>query len=228
MNNVTSIIVPTRKRPQNIIDLYQSIVETRSNMYPVEIIFYVDNDDEESKTFFANQKEAPVPTDIVYGDRVKLGSAYNEAYKKCTGDIIMYCADDVRFRTLNWNFLVTQEMNRFHERVALVFGYDGVQPKGSLATHGFLSRKAIDTLGYVHPGDIGYNYSDNWLTEIYRQVDRLVYIPVYFEHCHWGVGKAKYDETYRLGSDAPHQGSIDIWHDKERLTNDIEKIKSIL
>jgi len=230
-NNKISILVPTRKRPQNIVALCESISKTVSDLVPVEVIFYVDNDDEVTKDFFKQQAEKntlKVSANVVFGDRVKLGQTYNEAYKKADGDVIMYCADDVRFRTLNWNYLVRQEMYRYSGGIALVFGYDGVQPKGTLATHGFIHRNAIDALGYVHPGDIGYNYSDNWLTEIYRQIGRLSYIPVYFEHCHWGVGKAPYDETYRLGSDAPHQESISIWEDKDRLYSDIAKLKKIL
>lgn len=226
-----SIIVPTRKRPQNVINIAKSLNETLSNLLSVEVVFYVDSDDEETKTFFKEQSKKNtlnISANVVVGDRVKLGSCYNSAFKKCSGDIIMYAADDVYFRTKNWDYLVYEEFNRYKDKIALVFGYDGIQPKGTLATHGCISRKSIETLGYVHPGDIGYNYSDNWLTEIYRQLDRLIYIPVYFEHRHWGVGKATYDETYRLGSDAPHQESKDVWADKERLYKDIKKLKDIL
>jgi len=231
LNNIISVLVPTRKRPQNIVELCKSAVETASDLIGIEFIFYVDRDDTDTIDFFknnANTNTLNVAANVKIGDRVKLGQTYNEAYKLAKGDIIMYCADDVRFRTKNWNYLVWQEHRRYKKGIALVFGYDGIQPKGSLATHGFLSRAGIDALGYVHPGDIGYNYSDNWLTEIYKQIGRLVYYPIYFEHCHWGVGKAVYDETYRLGSDAPHKESQDIWHDKARLMQEIEKIKKAI
>ena len=45
---------------------------------------------------------------------------------------------------------------------------------------------------------------------------------------HWGANKAEYDETYKLGSDAPHDNSIAIWEDKERLNKDIELLRSNL
>jgi glycosyltransferase involved in cell wall biosynthesis len=229
MNSKISIILPSKNRVQNIINLCKSIRETTANTSNIELIIYIDKTDEESLKFFKNQIDTntlKLNISVVTGTETKLSQMYNKAFAKSTGDIVMYAADDLYFNTKGWDFVVRQEFNRYKDRICLVFGYDGIQPPGTIATHGFVSRKSIETLGYLHPPKFGYNYTDNWLTEIYRQIDRLIYIPVYFEHRHWGVGKAPYDSTYKNGSDAPHQDSKDAWEDKESLSNDIEKLRS--
>lgn len=225
-----SIIIPTKGRVQNLIKVFKSLNDTVYNPNDVEVVFYVDRDDDDTKDFFKNDADKHIkfiPTSVVVGDKVNLAETYNRAYKKASGDIIMYSADDVMFRTKHWDVLVREEFDRYEDDICLVFGADGVQPIGTLATHGFLTRKAIDILGYVHPPEMGYNYSDNWLTDIYRKIDRMCYTPVYFEHCHWGVGKAEYDDTYRTGSDAPHDDSISLWREEDsRRDSDVEKLRS--
>jgi hypothetical protein len=229
-----SILIPTRKRIQNIKNLVESVYSTAKNINNIELAFYVDSDDEETKAFFAKEKEKPkfthlIETKVVIQDRqATFGETNNVLYRISTGDIVMMAADDVCFRTKNWDQIVTDEFEKYPDKIVLIFGYDGIQPPGTLATHSFVSRRAVDILGYVTPSDFGYNYADNWITEIYRQIGRLIYIPVYFEHCHWGVGKATFDETYEKGSHAPHDNSIKIWEDKPRLNKDIEKLRAYL
>jgi len=226
-----SILVPTRKRVKNIKNLVQSVYSTTKNLNNIELLFYVDKDDIETQNFFDQEKVKPrfthlISTKVIVQERQPtFGETNNVLYRASTGDIIMMAADDVCFRTQNWDEIVASEFEKYPDNIALVFGYDGIQPPGTLATHSFVSRKAIDILGYVTPSDFGYNYADNWITEIYRQVNRLIYIPVYFEHCHWGIGKAPFDETYERGSHAPHDNSIKIWEDKARLNRDIERLK---
>jgi len=213
-----SIIIPTKNRVKNLVKVFDSLNTNSFNPNLVEVVLYVDNTDESTIEFLktdANNHIKQVSVSAVIGSKTNLADTYNRAYAKTSGDIIMYSADDVLFRTKNWDALVYEEFNRYRDKICLVFGADGIQPIGTLATHGFLSRRGIETVGYVHPPKMGYNYSDNWLTDIYRRIDRLCYIPVYFEHSHWGVGKAPYDDTYKTGSDAPHQESIDLWQQSE-------------
>lgn len=226
-----SIIIPTKNRVPNIIKVLESLNKNSFNHNQIEVVLYVDDDDTPSIDFLkttAGDHLKKIALSAVIGKKTNLANTYNKAYLKATGDIIMYSADDVLFRTKNWDALVVEEFNRYPDKICLVFGADGIQPIGTLATHGFLSRRAIDTVGYVHPPAMGYNYSDNWLTDVYRRIDRLCYIPVYFEHCHWGVGKARYDDTYKNGSDAPHQESINLWRDSESArVADSLKLKAV-
>jgi glycosyltransferase involved in cell wall biosynthesis len=229
-----SIIIPTKNRVNNLKKVLKTLNDNTLLPKQVEVIFYVDHDDSNTINFIKsgeiNKHLGKIPgSAIVNSDKLKLADTYNYSFKKCKGDIIMYSADDVHFKTKNWDALVREEFNRYPDKICLVFGPDGMQPNGTLATHGFLSRRAIEHIGYVHPIGMGYNYSDNWLTDMYRKLDRLVYTPVYFEHCHWGCGKAELDETYRSGSDAPHDDSIDLWvNSSDQREGDIQKLREIL
>lgn len=228
-----SIIIPTKNRVSNLKKVLKTLNDNTLFPKQVEVVFYVDSDDTNTIHFLktdVNKHLGLIPgTAIINKEKLKLADTYNYSFKKCKGDIIMYSADDVHFKTKNWDALIREEFDRYGDKVCLVFGADGMQPIGTLATHGFLSRRAIEQVGYVHPIGMGYNYSDNWLTDIYRKLDRLCYTPVYFEHCHWGAGKAEYDKTYRTGSDAPHDDSIDLWRDSlEQRNEDVIKLREIL
>jgi glycosyltransferase involved in cell wall biosynthesis len=229
-----SILVPTRKRVQNVKRLIESVYNTAQNIKNIELLFYVDDDDQDTIDFFKEEEEKKrfsdlIDTKVLIESRQEnFGETNNVLFRACSGDIVMLSADDVKFGTKNWDKTVTDEFEKYPDKLVLVFGYDGIQPPGTLATHSFISRESVNILGYATPGDFGYNYADNWMTELYRQIDRLNYIPVLFEHMHWGANKAEYDETYKLGSDAPHDNSIAIWEDKERLNKDIELLRSNL
>lgn len=226
-----SLIIPTRKRISNVKRLVESVYNTAQDINNIQLMFYVDDDDQDSIDFFDKEKANPkfthlIDTKIVVEPRQeRFGETNNILYRASDGDILMLGADDIAFRTKNWDHIVREEFGKHPDRLALVFGYDGIQPPGTLATHCFISRRGADAVGYASPGDFGYNYADNWMTELYRQIDRLRYVPMHIEHMHWGVGKAEYDETYRLGSDAPHDESKAIWEDKDRLTADIKKLQ---
>ena len=227
-----SLLIPTRKRVNNLKRLIQSVYTTASDPSNIQLAFYVDDDDTETIEFFKDEQIHKRFTNIfntvivVQPRQETFGEINNILCRNTSHEILMLGADDIVFRTKNWDNLVISEFKKYPDGIALVFGYDGIQPPGTLATHSFISRKSTDILGYATPGDFGYNYADNWMTELYRQNDRLIYLPIYIEHAHWGVGKATYDETYKLGSDAPHSNSIAIWEDKTRLNADIQKLRA--
>ena len=229
-----SLIIPTRKRVSNVKRLIESVYNTAQDISNVQLMFYVDDDDTDTVSFFEKEKSNPkfthlIDTKIIVEPRQeRFGESNNVLYRACDGDILMLGADDIVLRTKNWDHTVIEEFAKYPDQLALIFGYDGIQPPGTLATHSFVSRRSCDILNYATPGDFGYNYADNWMTELYREIDRLIYLPVFIEHMHWGAGKAEYDETYRLGSDAPHDESLAIWADKERLNADIEKLRAKL
>ena len=229
-----SLLIPTRKRVSNLKRLIESIYNTTHDISNIELIIYADDDDAETLEFFSKERSSPrfshlINSKLLTGRRLpKFGETNNVMARASSGDILMLGADDIVFRTKNWDANVRDMFQKYPDRLALIFGYDGIQPPGTLATHCFISRRSTEILGYATPGDFGYNYADNWMTELYRQINRLVYVPIYIEHMHWGAGKAPYDETYRKGSDAPHEDSKAIWEDKSRLSRDIEKLKNCL
>lgn len=178
-----SVIFPTRKRPNSVRRVKDSIQNTASGQ--VEIVVYADADDDSPKVDGVS---------YITGPRIVLTECYNVCYERTAGDTIMFCSDDVLFRTPGWDDLVNAAFPE--DRVAFVHGDDGYNGD-RFGTHGFLSRKWIDTLGYVLPPYFSADYADNWINEVANEVHRRVYVPALFEHMHPSLGKGEVDDTFR-------------------------------
>jgi hypothetical protein len=168
----------------------------------VDFTFYVDDDDRATLDFLNNYERGRF-CGVVTGERVVLSEMWNRCYENFTStqnrpdDIFMHCGDDIVFHTPGWDTLVKNAFDAVPDKIVLVYGRDGIQDEG-LATHGFYSRRAVEALGYFVPPYFSSDYNDLWLTEIYREVGRLVYLPeMYTEHMHPVAGKAEYDQTHQ-------------------------------
>jgi hypothetical protein len=114
-----------------------------------------------------------------------------------TGDILMQCADDIRFRTVGWDERVRLAFDESADKILYVYGRDGIADE-RMATHGFMHRRWYETLGYFTWPEFSSDYGDLWNYTIAERLGRLHYIPeVYTEHLHPAVGKAKMDLTHR-------------------------------
>ncbi len=65
-----------------------------------------------------------------------------------------------------------------------------------LATHGFLHRRWVDTVGYFLPPLFSCDWNDVWISEVAQQIGRAVPLPgVVIEHQHHSFGKRDKDVT---------------------------------
>ena len=227
-----SILVPTRKRVRNIVSLIKSIHDTAENFNNIELCFYADDDDASSISFFENLPSGEEFRNIKYiiDKKILLSETYNKMYEIVDGEIIMYGADDIKFNTKNWDEVVENKFREFDDNAALVFGFDGVQSPGHLATHGFVHKNLIDLLGYVLPPYFGADYADNWMTEIYSQVGRKIFVDLDIEHLHYSKGKNPMDETY-LNSELTRSQSQQTYSLEEMIKkreSDIDKIRAYI
>lgn len=182
-----SILCPTRKRPYNIKRLYDSLKGTSD--HPFEIVLYVDNDDD-------SYDDLTVPVVINKGERIVLSDMWNKCAEKAQYDILMYGADDILFRTLHWDTRVKEQFDKLDDKIAFVFGRDGSPHDTHYGTHGFVHRNWIKALGYICPPIFSGDYSDTWINDIARKVNRAIYIDILTEHMHPDLGKTQVDETY--------------------------------
>jgi hypothetical protein len=187
-----SILCPTRNRTDSMLRLVRSARQTASNPVELEFIFYVDDDDDASATVADN-----LDATAVRGPRIVLSEMWNRCWDEATRDVAMHCGDDIIFRSQNWDLHVLHAFERFPDKIALVHGRDGYQDQ-NLATHGFMHRRWVETLGYFVPPYFSSDYNDTWLTEVADAVGRRVYLPdVYTEHMHPVVGKGTWDQTHQ-------------------------------
>jgi len=191
-----SIIAPTRKRPQNVIRFVDSIINTVSNVQNVELLVYIDDDDEESIPALQYAAER-LNVNAVQGNKLIGSQMYNELGKLAQGDIFFFGADDIVFKTPQWDVIVEQEFAKYEDRILFVYGEDGFQ-RGRIGTHGFIHRYWVELVGYVLPPKLASAYTDEWITDLAERIGRKCYMPnLIIEHIHPAVGKAPQDETYQ-------------------------------
>jgi len=169
-----SVIIATRGRPDSLSSTIKSILITATTP-DVEIVVYVDDDDiptiECCKSFNNSSLK------VITGPRPHIiAEAYNIAYEHCTGEIIMVCCDDIRFETVGWNQLVSNEFNKIDDRIAIVYGDDGFKHEKK-ATLPFMHQNWIEVVGYVLPPYFVRENGDRWLTDVSRLIGRCIYLP---------------------------------------------------
>jgi hypothetical protein len=190
-----SILTPTRGRPDNVRRLVESIFSNAENPTNIEILFYVDQDD---ATFPESLIDKNVK--VIVGPRLWLSIMQNVLYANARGEIIMYAGDDIVLSTKNWDQIVRNEFEKVEDKICVVYGNDNATHGQSIAIHAFLHRNWVNAVGCWVPAGRGLPY-DVWITELGRNLDRLIYLPALeIEHLHYrqGEGKAEFDETYKI------------------------------
>lgn len=179
-----SILVPSRGRPQNIERLHASLIETTHG--PWEMIVRLDDDD----------VAYPALSSIRYitGPRRVLSAYWNECYEVAQGPVYMHGGDDIVFKTPGWDVKILEAFPE--DGIALVHGNDLGDRGATFATHGFLHRKWVETVGYFVPPLFSSDFNDTWLNSIANILDRRIYVPIVTEHMHPGFGKAELDATH--------------------------------
>lgn len=194
-----SILTPTRGRPENVKRLVKSVLSTARFPDEVEILFYVDFDDDS----FPSELESS-NVRVIRGPRMWLSVLQNILYANCKGEIVMYAGDDLVFKTKDWDIRVVSAIENYPDKLVLVYPNDLATHGQSMAIHGFLHRNWINAVGsWVAPGR-GSLY-DLWHTEVARKLGRLNYLEdVHIVHIHYrqGDGLAPFDETYQYVSSA--------------------------
>ena len=176
-------------------ELWESAYNNSLYKDEIELIFYIDSDDNESIEMY---KSLGPNVHAIIEERGEgnLSVMWNRCYERASADIVMHCGDDIRFRTPNWDKIVLDEFDKYKDKIVLVYGNDGVR-KDDLATHSFLHKNWIETVGYFLPPYFSSDMNDYWLTTVARNIKRLIKVNIYTEHLHPAVGKHSLDITHQ-------------------------------
>lgn len=192
-----SLLLPTRERRDSLDRLYQSAMDLADKPERVELVVYVDGDDQSYDSY---EKERLIkvrgPRNMDDG-KVNLSKKWNHCWDQCKKNVVMHCGDDIAFRTKSWDSIVMTEFEKVPDRILLVYGDDGIQHE-RMSTHGFYHRRWVETLGYFCPPYFSSDFNDTWLFEIGGAIGRRVYLPdLSTEHMHVSVGKMPDDQNSR-------------------------------
>ena len=185
------ILVPTRGRPQNAIEVLKSHKEFSCKS---DLLFVVDTDDDE----LINYRSAVGLEHIVEVENNTRGMAYplNVAAKKYANDyeFFSFIGDDHRLRTPDWDVAF---MRAIGNRPGLAYGNDLLQGE-NLPTAVMMAGAIVRALGGMVPPKLKHLYLDNFWKALGNDLGNLAYLPgVVIEHLHPVAGKAEWDEGYR-------------------------------
>jgi len=193
----------------------------------VEFIFYVDEDDLSLFTV-----RLPCNHKVRVGPRQNEPQNWNDAYEWSRGDIVMQGADDIVFRTQGWDDRVRAEFEKYPDGIVMVYAEDRPIKVGwPQATHPFLSRRWVDTLGYFAAPYFKVYWSDQWTQELADRIQRKVWLEdVFIEHVHFLTGRTVVDTTYAEAVERQDDGSDGRTWDATALKRiqDAEKLRQVI
>lgn len=218
-----SLLLPSRKRPDNLKRFYRSVCDTADTPKDIEIVVYIDNDD--------NSYDDIELEDLVKvrGPRIVLSEMWNKCYQKSKGEILGHMGDDIIFRTKGWDSLVKKTFKEYPDNIVFVYGDDG-GPLADFGTHGFIHRKWAETVGYFVPPYFSSDYNDTWLNDVAKMIGRHKRIDVLTEHMHPAFNKAEADITHQERLERHRRDGVDTMYGemlKER-EDDAKKLKAVL
>jgi cellulose synthase/poly-beta-1,6-N-acetylglucosamine synthase-like glycosyltransferase len=192
-----SLLLPTRGRPDGVRRLFDSIVETAGDASRLEVVLYLDEDDEASRGI---QSDMLRMVTLVGPPRQPMGTMTTACYEASRGRYLMLINDDVVCRTSDWDLRVTEAFQRYPDGIALVHGNDLDQGE-HVPSFPFIPRRACEVMGELCPREYLNLHIESHLADIFRRLAKLghrrtIYLEhVIFEHLYPVLGKARADAT---------------------------------
>jgi hypothetical protein len=225
---VISILCPSRGRPRAFASMVHSAYANAHDPDQVEIVCYLDEDDPQRDGYTGANDLQRVR--FLTGRRIVLSDMWNQCSQAAGGDILMHCGDDIRFRTPDWDTLVTDAHARYPDGIAVVHGEDGTFHDGH-GTHCFLTRRWVETVGYFTPPWFVSDFADTWLNELADTIGRRIFLPDLFtEHLHPEYGLSPRDETLTDRYERHHAERPDLLYAElaPRRVEDAEKLRAAM
>ena len=204
-----SLIVPTRRRPDQLQSMLASLRANAARPHTFEVVLVIDSDDPGSVQVHQ------------YGLRIRrvvvppgqpMGALNMTGYLHSAGDFIMLLNDDVRARTKGWDDRILAACQHFLDRIALVHVNDTIF-QDALCTFPVVSRAFCELAGGVCPPQYLRYRIDDHIDDVFNLLvllgtQRTIYMPdVIFEHLNKrerSIGHNGYQpQDSGLAADAP-------------------------
>jgi hypothetical protein len=234
--NKLSILIPSRKRTNYLIDSINSILENTENKNNIEILLRMDNDDLDSVEIIKNHYKEILNTTIriFVGDRYRgyfdLPVYYYELSQIATGEWLFVYNDDLFMITSNYDSIF-QNLNT--EKKILYTD----RPQGNCSGTSFggnwcfpiIHRDIIEILGHF---TVETPYTDGWIKTIAEELNLGEVVPISLEHSEEilntmdEVNQEKNEINKTVGTTFNWHHHIN--HNDGLIRKDINKLKQIL
>ena len=166
--NRVSVLVPTRRRVARLQRLLDSWHATVTDPASAELLFRIDDDDQESKQFLQDYPHCVLTGPRLQGYR-SLPQFFEQLRLKANGQLYLTGNDDMIFRTPNWPQLVCDVANQYPDGI-FCLGVDVYNAKNF--PFAIVSKKATDLIGYIH--DSRLFWGDVFLRDVYATFGRAI------------------------------------------------------
>ena len=187
------ILVPTRGRPSNAVEL---LAEHEKLSTHSDILFIIDANDPEHDQyeFEVGAHKCMTIENETRGMAYPINKAANAIVKENKYQYFAFLGDDHRPRTAGWDELLIQAMQR---RPSMAYSNDLLQ-KERLPTMITMTSDIVAALNGMVPPKMKHLYLDNFWKKLGQDLGALTYLDhVIVEHMHPIAGKAEWDEGYK-------------------------------
>src|SRR5262245_33260890 len=200
-----SLVVPTRRRAEQLRRLLDSLAATAAHPRLIEVILVVDEDDIPSLQF----QYDGLPLKRVIGQPGQtMGNLNRAGYEASSGRYVMLLNDDVVARTPGWDDQVLECFRGFADDILLVHTNDLIF-REDLCTFPIVSRTFCELAGGICPPEYARYRIDDHIGDVFNLLavlgePRTVYLPdVVFEHFNYAEEE---DSRRRYASDPTFLG----------------------
>lgn len=187
------ILVPTRGRPSNAVEL---LAEHDKLSTHSDILFIIDANDPEHDQyeFEVGAHKCMTIENETRGMAYPINKAANAIVKENKYQYFAFLGDDHRPRTAGWDGILIQAMQR---RPSMAYSNDLLQGE-RLPTMITMTSDIVAALNGMVPPKMKHLYLDNFWKKLGQDLGALTYLDhVIVEHMHPVAGKAEWDEGYK-------------------------------
>lgn len=183
-----SILLPTRHRPELLLETVDSIIKTADNPDNVEILIRCDNDDSATLNI-RDQLELRKNTKLIAGERFR---GFQDVWKYllelgelAKGDLLMSFADDYRMITKGWDRMLEGYLNRM-----CILKFPTADALRHMVIAFGLHRGIFELLGHISLNA----HADTWMEFVGHDSGVFIETDVVIDHLR---DKIAPDELYR-------------------------------
>jgi hypothetical protein len=179
-----SLLVPTRKRPDQLRAFLTSVADTAACPAAVEVVLVIDADDPESLGVRCDRLAL---RRVVVPPGLSMGALNSAGYNASSGRYLMLLNDDVTARTPRWDTRLRGCFQGCPDDILLVHVNDTLFGK-ALCTFPIISRTYCELAGGICPADYVRYRIDDHIEDVFNLLGvlgerRTVHLPdVVFEH----------------------------------------------
>lgn len=193
-----SLLLPTRRHPDKLHLVLDSIESTVADPSKIVLYFYVDDDDADTIAFLKHLgRVSPYRFDISWHIASKAGSMGKmmEALHRVSrpARIYMPLADDYVFDTPNWDEVLVDIWEKHPDGVWLAYPHDPNSPGN--VTFAIMGSRWLELTGRFLTSYFPFWFDDVWLDQVAQMIGRKIAVPIQMKPM---AGKGKTPRMFNL------------------------------